>query len=297
MKFDKPAISIDEQILRLRKCGMIIGDESMARLYLNNISYYRFSIYCFPFQISNADGDQTLVDGTSFEKVLSLYVFDRQLRLIVMDAIERIEVSVRAQFTNHMGLTHGPHGYLESSLYNDGQHRGLISKLNDQVRRTRDDFIKKYSETYSSPDLPPIWMASEVMSFSLLSNFLNNLKHRADQNAIARTYDLDGKFLASILHHMSHVRNICAHHGRLWNRFLTVTMSQQNRSKKLNLVMSESTDKHRIYDTLVVLDYMLSIVAPEAKWRDRMFAHLQTCPLPTFEEMGFPSHRTEWDLF
>lgn len=297
MEFDKPAISIDEQILRLRKCGMIIDDESMARLYLNNISYYRLRIYCVPFQISKDSGDETLVEGTSFKKVLSLYVFDRQLRLIVMDAIERIEVAIRAQFTNHMGLTHGSHGYLDSGLYKGGQHKSLVSKLKSQIEQSRQDFIEEYSNAYSSPKLPPIWMASEVMSFGLLSSFLNNLKHRSDQNAIARTYDLDRNFLISVMHHMSHVRNICAHHGRLWNRILTVTMAQPKRPKKLNLVMSESADKRRICNTLVTLDYMLGIVAPDAEWRNRMFSHLKTCPLPTLEEMGFPSHRTEWNLF
>lgn len=297
MKFNKPAISIDEQILRLRNCGMIIDNESMARLYLSNISYYRLRIYCVPFQISNASADDALVEGTSFEEVLSLYVFDRQLRLIVMDAIERIEVAIRAQFTNHMGLAHGSHGYLYPRFHKDRiKHKNLISKLKSQVRQSREDFIEEYEKEYSSPKLPPIWMASEVMSFGLLSSFLNNLKHRADQQAIARTYNLDAQSLTSILHHMSHVRNICAHHGRLWNRFLTVTMSQPKRPEALNFVMSESTDKRLIRNTLVMLDYMLSIVAPDTEWQNRVFAHLKTCPLPTLDRMGFPSHKAEWNL-
>ena len=163
MRFAKPAISIDDQLTLLRCRGMIIDDAATARHYLSHISYYRLRAYWLPFELPTEDGDHAFRPVTTFEDVLSLYVFDRQLRLLVMDAIERVEVSLRAQWAHHMAMTYGPHGYLDQSLYNrEDHHAKAVATLTDEFKRSRDTFSEHYRRKYSRPQLPPIWMAVEV---------------------------------------------------------------------------------------------------------------------------------------
>ena len=85
----------------MEKRGLLIPDEQRALRYLDFISYYRLSAYSIPFQISASHQFRT---NTSFDDILDLYIFDRELRLLIMDAIERIEVAVRAQICNVISL-------------------------------------------------------------------------------------------------------------------------------------------------------------------------------------------------
>jgi len=113
MKFTKPATSITDQLALLRRRGMVIDDEPAARHYLQHISYYRLRAYWLTYEAPAAVGDHAFRPGTRFEDVLALYVFDRHLRLLVMDAIERVEVALRAGWAHHMAMTYGSHGYLD----------------------------------------------------------------------------------------------------------------------------------------------------------------------------------------
>lgn len=99
MRFAKPPASIDQQIDLLVQRGMDVPDRQRAAHYLRHLNYYRLRGYWLPFESGIADnGDHRFQAGTMFEHVLERYVFDRELRLLVMDAIERIEVSVRTHW-------------------------------------------------------------------------------------------------------------------------------------------------------------------------------------------------------
>lgn len=86
--FTKLPTSIEEQIHLLRSRDLIINNEAQANHYLTYISYYRFCGYGIEFKdISPGSGDNYR-QGTTFEDILNCYVFDRKLRLLVIDAIE-----------------------------------------------------------------------------------------------------------------------------------------------------------------------------------------------------------------
>jgi len=111
MDFDKPAITLDEQIALLRARGMRIDDPDRARHYLQHINYYRLTAYWLPFEADH--GTHQLRPGTRFEDALNLYVFDRELRLHPLNAIERIEVSLGTHWAYYMAHTYGPHAYID----------------------------------------------------------------------------------------------------------------------------------------------------------------------------------------
>jgi abortive infection bacteriophage resistance protein len=208
VKFAKPAISVTDQIALLRRRGMVIDDEPTARHYLGHISYYRLRAYWLPFEApAPAAGDHAFQPGTSFTDVLALYVFDRQLRLLVLDAIERVEVAVRASWAHHMAMTFGPHGYLDQTHHDDPvKHAESVADLTKEIRRSKDTFVKHYNRTYDDPALPPAWMVAEVMSFGALSKWIDNIKRRADRQAIAKPFGVDEKVFVSFAHHVSITR-------------------------------------------------------------------------------------------
>ncbi|MDK3019349.1 Abi family protein [Pseudodonghicola flavimaris] len=290
MKFEKPAVSVPDQIELLKRRGMIVGDEAQAQHYLNFISYYRLRAYWLPFEVPAANnGDHAFRDGTTFEDVLTLYIFDRELRLLVLDAIERVEVALRAQWAHHMAMSHGPHGYLEQGHYSVIRHHAKdVTDLEKEFNRSDDAFAIHYRDKYDSPKLPPVWMAAEVMSFGLLSKFYSNLKTRADRKAIADPFALDEAVVTSFAHHISTVRNICAHHGRLWNKRFTVTMTVPKYPAKLPVAMRDA-DPRYLHNTLVMLDYLLALIAPGNEWKKRLVALIDGCPLADPSSMGFPA--------
>ncbi|WP_374828653.1 Abi family protein, partial [Brucella daejeonensis] len=276
-------------IERLRARGMIVGNELQARHYLTHVSYYRLRAYWLPFELpaSNAD-DHAFVTGTSFDDALSLYVFDRQLRLHVMDAIERIEVSLRGAWAHHLAMKYGPHGYLDGTIYARADYYAkAFSSLLEEISKSKDTFIVHYKTKYDDPAQPPVWMTAEILSLGQLSKWYSNLKHRADRQAIAKTYGLDEKAMVSAVHHLAYVRNICAHHGRLWNKQFTVTMSVPNSPASLKLAMN-STEKRRLYNSLVALGYLIKIVAPDSEWRQNLISLIDAHPLADASDMGFP---------
>lgn len=116
--FDKPAHSLDQQLELLRQRELLIPDENRARHYLNNISYYRLSAYTRPFYIPQEQSHR-FRHGTEFDHVLNLYIFDRELRLHLLNAIERIEVALRAQMTNILAEHYGAHGYTNADIFDD----------------------------------------------------------------------------------------------------------------------------------------------------------------------------------
>ncbi len=289
MKFTKPSVSIADQITLLEARGMAVTDPAHAAHCLQHISYYRLRAYWLPFEEpAPADGEHKFKDGTSFDDVLALYAFDRRLRLHVMDAIERIEVSLRGSWAHHLAMKYGPHGYLDPALYDRADYYAkAFANLIEEIERSKDAFIVHYRTKYDDPEHPPIWMTAEVMSLGQLSKWLGNLKLRADRQAIARPYGLDEKVLVSVAHHLTYVRNICAHHGRLWNKQFTVTMIVPNSPASLKLAMNAASAR-KLYNTLAVVGYLMGIVAPGTQWRQSLIELMDSSPLAEAAAMGFP---------
>nr|WP_240193372.1 Abi family protein [Desulfobulbus alkaliphilus] len=281
---------------------MIIPNRSRASRYLSHISYYRLRGYWIPLEQSGS-ADHTFQNGTTFDQVLDLYIFDRQFRLLVMEAIERFEVSLRAQYANQLGYRYGSHFFLETRYFADTiTHNRLLTSLGEEIDRSREPFIDHYRQTYSQPYLPPIWASCEVMSFGQLSQWYQKLRKRGDRQFIAKSYGLDEKFLRSFLHHLTHVRNITAHHGRLWNRRFTITMALPKAPIQLAAMLHPGADRY-VGNTIIVLGYLLKLISPGTSWPWRMrrlIEHLvginpvamglandwQTLPLWIEEEQG-----------
>ena len=283
--FEKPPTTYKQQVDLLKERGMIIPDEAEASFYLEHLNYYRIGAYWLPFELDH--GSHTFEPGTSFQDVLSLYRFDRELRLLMLDAIERVEVSVRAHWAYLLAHHYGSHAHLEQRFFNVHYYFKNRTDLKKEVERSQrhEDFIKHLMTTYQE-ELPPIWAICEVMSLGLLSRWYSSLKKPKIKKLVAKPYGLPYEFFESWLHHLAIVRNISAHHGRLWNRVFPI-LKAKSKHVTLPLIQDDSINTRKLYNTLLILLHLMDIIAPSHSWRKRLktllLANERVLP-----QMGFP---------
>ncbi|MDV0445819.1 hypothetical protein MmiAt1_14160 [Methanimicrococcus sp. At1] len=222
MEYTKPFLSINEQIEKLKSDGILFDKlESDAALFFQTNNFYRFKGYALSFQ-----DESKKFSNVHFKDVTDLYFFDHRLRLLLFEAISQIEITLRAQIVYQYALKYGSHWYLDSSLFKEGNdkidfHQSFLNAVDDEISRSRDLFISHYQDIYCKPTLPPCWMCLEVISFGSLSKKLySNLVENECKTAIAAYFGVSPTILQSWLNHIAVIRNICAHHSRLWNRTL-----------------------------------------------------------------------------
>jgi abortive infection bacteriophage resistance protein len=193
----------------------------------------------------------------SFERVIRLYVFDRELRLICLDAIERIEVAIRCQISHEYSLLYGNNWYEDPKLYiNEGLYVKTIKKVHEEINRTGEVFIRHYKTKYTSPINPPSWMTIEVLSFGQISKLYKNLISNETKKKVAHYFGVDFTILESWMENLSYIRNLCAHHSRLWNRTLTVKPKIPNHTN-YQWIQNEISRKDKLYPSICVMAYML----------------------------------------
>lgn len=285
--YQKPALSFPDQLKQLKARGMIVEDEAEALHYLAQLNYYRLGAYWLPFEQDHQA--HTFKPDTTFNDVLNLYIFDRELRLLIMDAIERIEVSIRSLLACKLGHRYGSHAHLNPNIFFDPISYGRsITKLDQDTKRSGEGFIKHLTNKYEE-QLPPIWAVVELMTMGQLSKWYGNVKERQDRKAIADSYDMDEKTLRSFLQHLTTIRNHCAHHSRVWNREFTFTFSIPNKrpNKMLTSFHRDGRLERKLYNTLVMLAYMMDCVCPGHHWKMRLINLLKSHEI-NVTGMGFP---------
>jgi abortive infection bacteriophage resistance protein len=289
MNYNKKAVSIADQVAKLKARGLAIPDEPKAASYLSNISYYRLRAYTYPFQ-DNTDPNHPFTSKISFDEIINLYVFDRQFRLLVLDAIEKIEISMRTQVIYHWAMSHGSHWHLDGNLFrNSVQFAKDYTRLHQEVDRSVETFIDHYKTKYTNPPEPPCWMSLEVSSFGLLSLIFRNLKLGPEKKAVTKYYGLnDVGVMESWMHSFSNIRNICAHHGRLWNRRLTAHIKLPTHTAN-PFIQNRNVYPYKVYAALCCMKYVLDIISPGHSFTKKLIDLMSNCPLAQEKEMGFPA--------
>lgn len=232
--------------------------------------------------------------GTTFEQVLGLYVFDRKLRLLVMEALERVEVAVRTRWAHALAMRYGAHAYLDRALFkNPVRHADNLRKIRAAVLESKESFVQHYRATYSEPDLPPIWAAVEMLTLGALSHWVKETRDNTAKQEMARALDLPTvDVLERVLHALTPLRNTCAHHSRLWNRRMVMALPHIQRHAA-NLVPS-GPRTHNLYNYLVLLGLMMKKMNPGGSWTQRVRALIHTELAPNLvPAMGFP---VDWTM-
>ena len=292
--YTKSPLTFEQQLQQLKDRGLIIDNDDFVLSQLRTISYYRLSAYWHPFRKAGQGG--TIADdfeeGTHFNDVMRLYEFDRHLRLLVMDAIERIEVYARTLFTYQIGHRYDTFGHTEAANFHpDFEHTSWLEKLEDDAARSKDEFITHYKNKYAGFPTLPIWMVTEVMSMGSLSVGYRGMKHD-DKKIISNEFALPHKLLGNWFHAINYIRNVCSHHGRLWNRELAIKPGML-RARDWNPPVSPRND--RVFYILLILRYLLQKAHGSDDWKEQCDKLLK--PLAEDRKwraaMGIPEHWTD----
>jgi abortive infection bacteriophage resistance protein len=301
VKYTKRATSVKEQVELLASRGLIIENHAEAEHYLQFISYYRLSGYFFHFQKRDrSEANENFIPGLTFQKIINIYVCDRELRLLVMDSIERIEVAFRTQIVNVMSQKYGPHWFMDNHHFVGFNHSDLLNKLDDIVReyaeckrrgRPKGElFIDHYAAKYADPKYPPCWMLAEVLSVQTWSVIYSKLKYRDCQKAIAGAFGVSNEVLSSWLHCVTYLRNLCAHHSRLWRRVFTI------KPIKATAYQVQLHNNGMFYAQAVILFVLLRKIAPKTEWNKRLARLFTQYPDVSGRDLGFPDN-WQSDLF
>lgn len=297
MPFNKPPLAFKEQLELLKKRGLQVDDPSFAIQCLQHHNYYRLSAYRFPLaQKGNPD---QFADLTTFDDLWELYCFDRDLRLLVMEAVKRVEISVRTNIAYTLAHRYGPFAYENSTFFADqARHAEWLARFDEEQSRSKEVFTQHYREKYALKR-PPVWAACEIMSFGALSKLYANIKADKTRKEIAAVYGLMPTVMKSFLLHAVYIRNICAHHSRLWNRQFIITVSLPRKNPACLIKSLNPSSDRLLYNTLTLLTYMLQVIDPDSGWRLRLLELLEKPLFPVTQHMGFPDaweERPLWTL-
>jgi abortive infection bacteriophage resistance protein len=298
-------LSYLDQLALLRDRGLVVTDEAAALAALQRIGYYRLVGYWFPLRNPDPTSTSARLDtfqvNATFELAVRLYDFDRALRLLVLDAIERIEVAVRVDIAHLLGkrhrLAHECAAQLDTRFTSvpagkpASQHEEWLEKYKAAiVKKGKEDFVAHHVRRYGGK--MPIWVATEIWDFGLLSRFYAGMTYR-DQQRIAQRYRIDAQVLASWLRALNFVRNVAAHHSRLWNRnspeLLRVPAQQPH--EHLHHLAGDEFARRRVYGALCLMRHMLKAIEPESSWAHRVRDLSATFPqsdLVALRNGGFP---------
>lgn len=252
----KPWRSFEDQVNIL--IGRGLRDAEDWEQELKTIGYYRLSGYWYIFRQptdNGARGDQFYPDAT-MANVVSLYRYDEQLRFAAWEAITRIELALRVQIGYELGKI-DPYVHLQPSLLDSQMDAGQYSKfkksLADLQSRSREDFVTHFQTKYDGR--LPIWVVTEILQFGQLIRLYEFAPYKT-RVAIAADVRARADEYLSWLKALNIVRNISAHHGRLWNRSISMKPQLQSRPKGDDLAHA-APSVNRVYGVLAVMAYLL----------------------------------------
>lgn len=300
MIYSKQVTTIDDQIDQLRTRGLIIPDDAVAKLYLLNISYYRLAGYWWPMQADKVN--HLFKPNSNFDNVIALYNFDRELRLLLFDVIERIEIGLRSKMVYHPSHEYDPWWFQKPELFIDSRELvKTLASVEKELDRSKDVFIKDHLKRYKTDfRFPPAWKTLEITSFGSLSKLYGNLKPtvKAKDIIAAEFKTVNHTYLPSWLLSIAQIRNICAHHGRLWNKNLPgrPNLLPKPPAPWLNNVPPVN-EHHMLYIHICCMKYLLDVVSPEHHCKERVSDLFQKYPNVDLKALGFPVNWHEEPLW
>lgn len=292
MRYAKPATTIQQQIQLLISRGMEINDVPEAEHFLRNISYYRLEGYWWPMQVDKIN--HTFKPNSRFEDVIALYNFDRELRLLLFDVIERIEIGLRTKLVYHLSHELNPWWFEQPGFFKDRlKHRDVLISVDRELQQSKDIFIKEhYVKYHTDTRRPPAWKTLEVATFTTLSKLYSNLNSsiKAKNLIAAELNTVNQSYLPSWLQSIAQIRNICAHHGRLWNKNLPGTPKLLPNPPAPWLVnVPPSTEFHKLYVHVCCMKYLMDVISPGHHLTPKLAALFTKFTNVDLHAMGFYS--------
>lgn len=263
MIYSKPALSISDQIRQLQSRGLIVNNNALCEHYLFNVGYYRLSGYWYSMLSDKVN--HIFKPNSTFENVVAIYQFDRELRLLLFDIIERIEIALRTKMIYYLSHEINPWWFENVMNFKDPKaHAQTIVSIDRELSQTKEEFIKQHYIKYKSDTRrPPAWKTLNIASFGTISKLYGNLSDRLQsKDTIAKDFGTVNKsYLPSWLQTISQIRNICAHHARLWNKNLPGRPKLLPKPPYKWLINVPPTqEQYKLYIHICCMKYMFDLV-------------------------------------
>lgn len=272
---------------RLTERGIIIHNRDDALRSLRTIGYYRLLGYLYPFRVlSRRYRRAAYLENTRFDLVLKVYALDRQLRLLILEAIEQIEISVRAQVV-HVLTQVAPSGdRRDSATYQNAFHgkprKDWQNKCDTQFQKSPLEVARHHLDHYQPPYA--LWAVAETWDFGTLSTLVSGL-HPDTLRPIASFFGLPNPVtFARLLEGLRPLRNFSAHHSRVWNNTFAKhnepTIRALDKLARFRPIAAahripQAGPQSKVYLFLLVLAAFTTIIDPSASWTDRLTEHLR----------------------
>lgn len=301
--FNKESLTVEEQLNLLISRNLKVDDFDSAVAILKRVGYYHLSSYMRLFQ---KDEKHTFYDGVEFANLVNLYNFDSELRHITFKAIEKIEIAYRVAISNIMCKKYGSHWFTKKESFktqidpktNQDIDYVQICKdiINKEIRKKDDEyaetFIANYYSKYSEPELPPFWMVVETFTIGSLNKLYQNINPKDKKEIVEYLgFTSDAKFIrfSNWLFALSVIRNICAHHSRLFNRIFRISPSKHDKIEEF-----KGADNNRFYYIAMIINYYLITMAQDNSYENDLQILFNRYKSVDKTKMGFPK---DWTVF
>ncbi|CAL1521197.1 Abi family protein [Chitinophaga sp. MM2321] len=299
--YTKPSTSTSHQIALLQRRGLTIDDPLEAEHYLKHIGYYRLAGYWQIFQ--NDAVTHTFIPGSTFEQIAELYNFDRELRILLLNAIERIEVSFRSVLVNEMCSAYHPAWFTRVEYaFSEEVLDKILKTIDKELSRSNEDFVAHHDRKYGTDKYPPAWKTMQVLSFGVLSKIYGNIhKNVPEKKKIAKIYGLPSEaWMHSWMQVISVLRNYCAHHSRVCYRIFSFPPKDMRRPQLPWIKNAPPTGgplSQHLYYQLCAVRYLLHTCCPDNHFNDELRQLIIKSPGVELNRMGFIPEWEHEDLW
>ncbi len=295
--YTKPPLSYEDQLNKLIERGLIVENPEKAIHLLSTLSYYRLSGYLYPM-LEDPKDNHNFKPGSKFDNAFKLYCFDRELKKLLVNEIEKMEISFRAKITYELSHKYDAFWYTYERLFrNPEKHRKSLENTQHMVLESTEDFVINFKQKYVKTYLPS-WMALEVVTFSHLSILFSNLIDSSAKSKIAEFYGLTTPILENWLIILTYTRNICAHHSRFWNRKLSHKMSKFKKQPIGNWVLMQDVPRNSSYAYICIVKYLADRVNPNNSFTNNLKNLFEKYPnVDIYKGMSFPENWKDQPLW
>ena len=297
MDYTKIALDTPDLLAMLKQRGLQVTDEQEALRILSVISYFRLACYFRPMEIDKQTHE--FRHGSTLDQALDLYLFDTALRDLIFSSTRQIEVALRSRVNHHFSRNHTPFWFTQVEMAIDG-HLFIenLSGVDREIHRTKEDFIKEHFERYDKPSFPPAWKTLETLSFGTLSKLYKNFFDKADKKSVAEDFGLpQHEFLISWLESLTVLRNLCAHHARIWNRRYALKPQMPKTLAGHKWLTDFYFPSDKIYPQLCCIAYLLNAIYMQNTFTKDLKRLLKKYPSVDAAAMGFPKRWREEPLW
>lgn len=281
-------LTYDALLQHLKSKNLLVADDERVKKYLLTIGYTRFKSYFKMF--CNQQG--IFENDFSFDDLLNIYVFDRKLRALFIEALERIELAIRNSIVDIVSVnTHDAYFIYNANNFNNG-YSGIFAKVRDNVWYQTDKKVDINSSKICC------WDIVKHLTFGCLSTFYDELKGNIRQD-VADSFNLKNKVMSSWLLSLSASRNICAHYSLLWSRIFSIKPMNLKRDKELIIDFGTASDK--LYAQFYVISYFMLQISPTTSWIKRVYdlidEYCHKTHFISYDIMGFPDNARNYQDF